>query len=85
MGIARVPIPERVPDAVAALDLNHCALRPVAPALASGLEVDLADADRCGLAFFATHPQVRAQVGHVGRGPSRIKKGASCRKPLVVQ
>jgi len=56
MGIARVPIPERVPDAVAALDLNHCALRPVAPALASGLEVDPADADRCGLAFFATPP-----------------------------
>ena len=51
-------------DAVAALDLNHCALRTVARALASGLVADAACADRSGLAFFALSPEVGAQVGH---------------------
>jgi hypothetical protein len=38
MGIAEVPIPERVPDAVAALDLSHRREMAAFPALALGLD-----------------------------------------------
>src|SRR5215471_4446166 len=50
----------------------------MATTLASPLVVDAPGADRRGLAFFATRPQVRAEVGHVSdyrlRSP-QIKRG----------
>jgi hypothetical protein len=54
------------PTFAAALDLNHRALRAVAPALALGEVADAAGADRCDLAFFAVPPEVRTEVGHAG-------------------
>jgi hypothetical protein len=51
-------------DAVAAFDLDHCALRAAVLALAAGLIVDVTGADRSGLALFAVPPEVRAEVVH---------------------
>jgi hypothetical protein len=73
---AVIPIPERMPDSVAALDLDRCALLATLLTLTAGLVVDAAGPDQRSRAFFAAPPQVRAEVGHIwiiGRGPSRIK------------
>lgn len=67
-------------DVVAALDLDNRSFRAVATTLASPLIVDATDADRCGLAFFPTLLNVRAEVVHqriIGRGWSRIKSGST--------
>ena len=61
---AEVAIPERMADAVAAFDLDHCVLRAAVLALAACLVVDVTGADGSGLAFFAMSPEVRAEVGH---------------------
>jgi hypothetical protein len=75
--LAIIAIPKRMPDAVAALDLNYCALLATLLTLTAGLVVDAPRANRRSLAFFAVPPQVGAEVGHVwivSRGPSRIKR-----------
>ena len=79
VSLAIVMIPERMPNAVAAFDLDHRALRAVAPALASALVANTASTYRRGLAVFAVSPQVGAEVGHqrtIGRSSSRIKSGS---------
>jgi hypothetical protein len=53
-----------MPDAVAAFDLDYCAMAAAELALTLGQVVDAAGADRRGLAVLAVFPQVRAEVGH---------------------
>lgn len=52
---AEVPIPEWIPDAVAALDPNHGASRAVVPALPRVFVTDPARADRRSLSCFVWH------------------------------
>ena len=62
--LAVVPVPERVADAVAALDLDCRATRAAELALTLGLVVDATGADGSGLAVQAVSPEVGAEVGH---------------------
>jgi hypothetical protein len=79
---AKVAIPERVADAVAAFDLNCRAMVTTMLALTSGCVVDAANAEGSGLAILNVFPQVRAEVGHkriIGRVLERIKSGSTSR------
>jgi len=76
VSLAIVAIPERMPDAVAAFDLNCRALAAAEVALTLGRVVDVTGADGGGLAVLAVFPQVRAEVGPkriIGRRRLRMK------------